>query len=170
MSGLLSERLNTIIARVRRAAADLLGTDQLKCPECRSALGIYRYSSSAPQAWEFGPCRNCFTGLIYDDTRGTLRLRRLLDADIKGLKGDPGAILNYTLVEGGTPEKNQRALFLPVLSEASRLLSKDEFAKFVFAFASLPFAATRGLMSAVFSNASDEDKRKLFMAVASSSV
>jgi hypothetical protein len=73
-------------------------SDLTPCPECGSTLGIYtvlalpsfwsddaerRERRNSPvKAGDFGPCKYCFNGLIYDDSSGSLRLRRVTSDEI----------------------------------------------------------------------------------------
>ena len=73
-------------------------------------------------------------------------------------------ILGLEITEG-TPEKNQQALLIHALGEASRLLSKDAVGGFLSALAISSFEERRDLFLALFSDSSDDDKRKLLVSV-----
>lgn len=172
------------------------------CPECGSTLGIYtvlalpslwsddaerRQRRNSPiQAGDFGPCKNCFNGLIYDAPSGSLRLRRVSRDEIMNSKiispgqlpmrrDDPTAhvakdweavLMVYGLdMTVETPEKNQQAPFMEALGEASRLLPKDAVTEYVSASAFLSFEDWRELYLGLFSNSLDEDKRKVLLSV-----
>lgn len=142
--------------------------------------------NSRAKAGQFGPCKYCVNGLIYDDSSGILKLRRVNTDEIVNSKiVRPGRlamepdhsdahdaedfeavaqILGLEITEG-TPEKNQQALLIHALGEASRLLSKDAVGGFLSALAISSFEERRDLFLALFSDSSDDDKRKLLVSV-----
>ena len=179
-------------------------SDPIPCPECGSTLGIYtvlalpsywsddaerRERRNSPvKAGNFGPCKYCFNGLIYDDSGGSLSLRRVSSDEITKSKiigpdqlslrpDDPaahfpkdvevGVIYHGLGITGGTPEKNQQGLMMDVLVEAGRLLSKDteNEVQVLLPLMVLSFEAKRDLYLALFSDRSDDDKRKLLSSV-----
>lgn len=177
--------------------------DLTPCPECGSTLGIYtvlalpsywsddverRERRNSPvKAGDFGPCKYCFNGLIYDDSSGSLRLRRVGADEIMNSKilspgqlslrpDDPAAhvakdvevvVMDHSLgITGGTPEKNQQGLMVDALAEIGRLLSKDVESKVLLPLMVLSFEAKRDLYLGLFSDRSDDDKRKLLLSVA----
>jgi hypothetical protein len=136
------------------------------------------------RAGDFGPCKYCFNGMIYDDSSGSLKLRRVNRDEIMNSKisspgrlsirsDDPTAhvakdweatitVIGLDITEG-TPEKNQQKLTMEAWAEASRLVSKDAVTEFICATFSLSFEGRRDLYLALFSNGSDEDKRNLIL-------
>jgi hypothetical protein len=180
--------------------------DLIPCPECGSTLGVYTvlalpsyWSDDAERrerrnlpvkAGDFGPCKYCFHGLIYDDSGGSLRLRQVSGDEIIKSKiirpgqlslrpDDPAAhvakdvevvVMNHGLgITEGTPEKNQQGLMLDALQESGRLLSKDAESEVLPALMLLSFEATRDLYLGLFSERSDDDKRKLLLSIAKNS-
>ena len=177
--------------------------DPIPCPECGSTVGIYTVlalpsywrddaerrerRNSPAKAGDFGPCKYCFNGLVYDDSSGSLRLRRVSRDEILNskiispgqLSLEPDAPAAHVakdveatvMVHGlgiteGAPEKNQQALMLDALAEARRLLTKDADTAFISALFFLSFEAVRDLYLGLFSDRSDDDKRKLLLSVA----
>lgn len=204
---LSSDKIRASVAYLLRhcwhlASKPPIATVPLSCPECGSAVGIYNILSlpslwsdeperrmrrnSRAKAGQFGPCKYCVNGLIYDDSSGILKLRRVNTDEIVNSKiVRPGRlamepdhsdahdaedfeavaqILGLEITEG-TPEKNQQALLIHALGEASRLLSKDAVGGFLSALAISSFEERRDLFLALFSDSSDDDKRKLLVSV-----
>ena len=178
-------------------------SDITPCPECGSTRGIYTVlalpsywsddgerqerRNSPVKAGDFGPCKYCFNGLIYDDSSGCLRLRRVGVDEIMNSKiispgqlslrpDDPAAhvakdvevvVMDHGLgITGGTPEKNQQALMVDALVEIGRLLSKDAESKVLLLLIVLSFEAKRDLYLGLFSHRSDDNKRKLLLSIA----
>ena len=124
--------------------------------------------------------------MIYDDSSGSLKLRRVNRDEIMNCKisspgrlsirsDDPTAhvakdweatitVIGLDITEG-TPEKNQQKLTMEAWAEASRLVSKDAVTEFICATFSLSFEGWRDLYLALFSNGSDEDKRNLILSL-----
>ena len=67
------------------------------------------------------------------------------------------------LMSEGTPEKNQLTLDIQALVEYGRLLSKDAESKVLLPLMVLSFEAKRDLYLGLFSDRSDDDKRKLLL-------
>jgi hypothetical protein len=162
-----------------------------KCPECDSTLGVYYYSQDSDgsvfrKLGDFGPCRHCFSGLIYDDR---LNLRKLREADLENISrkanAGPRKVINYLLVKESPEEKTEAPFSAGFIEAITREVSHEdideaieeaiavvrrrsvrEAPSFAGAWANLPFESRRRALLVACSDVSDEDKFKFLQSVA----